>query len=129
MFRAGQILFGPFPTGERKDRPCLVLIDEQSDGQVLLTYTSTKIDFLADITTILPQGCHPDITRDSCVVYEEALLVRGNALRNAVSSGLYRFNPSSLLNPKLISKIHQGIETSDLTAEQIRNYAKYVGVI
>jgi hypothetical protein len=73
MFKAGQILFGPFPTGERKNRPCIVLIDEQPDGRLLLTYTSTKIDFLADTTTVLANGCHVEITRSSCVVYEEAL--------------------------------------------------------
>jgi hypothetical protein len=128
MFRAGHILYGLFPTGERKERPCIVLIDEQPDGQVLLTYTSSKIDFLADTTTILPKGCHEEITRESCVVYEEALLVKASNLRLAVSASLYRFDPARKLSASEVARVQQGI-TSDLTPVEIRLYAAHLKVI
>ncbi|HEY3779940.1 MAG TPA: hypothetical protein VGL56_02575 [Fimbriimonadaceae bacterium] len=128
MFRAGHILWGPFPTGERKDRPCIVLIDEQPDGRVLFSYASTKLDFLADRTVILAPGCHPHITQDSCVVYEEAMLVNAAALKKAVGV-LYTFNEMDILNQGAIDDLQAGIDKSDLTPEAVRNYARTLGVI
>lgn len=128
MFRAGHILWGLFPTGERKKRPCIVLVDEQADGQVLLTYASSKLDFLADQTTILIPGSHPYIRLNSCVVYEEALLVNANALRVGVAT-LYLFNAADILSQRDIARVQAGIENSDLTSEEIRAYARNLGVI
>lgn len=105
-----------------------MLIDEQADGRVLLSYASSKLDFLADRSTILAPGCHPHIALDSCVVYEEAMLVEANELRRAVGL-IFTFNAADILSQADVATVQSGIGRSDLTPEAVRHYARSLNVI
>ena len=113
MFKAGDVLIGPYPPGSNKLRRFIVLTDEvnEPDPKVAWAYVSTSA---SDPTVILPAGCHPDITRDCCVIYEESDIVRVADILNAIAGGALAKSPAGL-SDALTSQVQEGVFDSDET--------------
>lgn len=129
MFKAGHVLWGVYPIGENKERPFIVLVDEQPGERTPVVCTSTDLGLGSDPTTVLKGGCHPEIPKDSSVVYEKALFLDADALRVAINAGHYRFDSNTSLSPTDLADVQKGIDESDSTPRGIVDYAKKHGVV
>ena len=118
MFRAGQVLIGPYPPGSGKARRFFILTDEvPGEGTVILVFTSTS---LTDSTVVLNPGDHPAITKQCCVVYEQAIIASTAAIRLALETGAIRMGAP--LNADLLSRIQEGLFESDESPLRVIRY-------
>jgi hypothetical protein len=121
LFKAGDVLIGPFPAGSRKRRRFLVLSDEiiENDPEVVWAYVSTSMN---DKTCVLPSGCHPDITQDCCVVYAEAEVVKVCSLKAAIADGAL-VQSATPLSTNPVGVVQEGLFESEDTSTKVVNFS------
>ncbi len=120
MFRAGDILIGPYPPGSGKRRRFLVLSDEidESDPRVAWVYVSTS---MSDLTCALAGGCHPDITQECSVICAEAGVAKVSDLRAAVVGGALNLSTTPL-GPDLVGRAQEGAFQSEDTPLRVADF-------
>ena len=120
MLKAGDILIGPYPPGSGKRRRFLILSDEISepDPMVAWVYVSTS---LSDSTVVLRTGCHPEITQDCCVIFEEAELIKVAAIRAGIADRALRQARTSL-QPAFLAIVQEGVFESEDTPIRVVDF-------
>jgi hypothetical protein len=85
---------------------------------VAWVYVSTS---MSDRTVVLLKGCHPNITQDCCVIYEEAEVVKVSAILAAITvNALTRL--SSGLPANLLLEVQEGVFASEDTPIRVVDF-------
>ena len=139
-FEAGDVLRGPIQLGNsKKERPFIVVADEDPEDGTLVVCTTTDDSYIADQTTPLTGGCHPFINKDCTVAYGEAKVLDASTvgnLRAAAQADSYEFNPNVKLGAADLQRVQKGfgdsngipLDRRDLPISA-HNYARRRGII
>lgn len=76
---------------------------------------------MSDQTVLLAGGCHPDVTMDCCVVFEEAEIVKVSAISIAVAEGALKLS-GTVLAPDLLAKVQDGVFASEDTPIRVVDF-------
>jgi hypothetical protein len=116
-FEAGDVLRGPIQLGNsRKERPFIVVADEDPEDGTLVVCTTTDVSYIADQTTRLTAGCHPYINKDCTVAYGEAKVLDASTVENlraAVQDGIHAFKPNVKLSAADLQRVQKGFGDSN----------------
>ena len=93
----------------------VVLSDPDKDPERVLLVSITTITPTKDQACILPRGCHPWVTHDSCVAYGEARVCRMEDLTTLKNAG--KLQPHDPLKPWLLQHIRESAADSTTMAE------------
>jgi hypothetical protein len=111
---------------EWKDHLFVVVYDSSSEEEVLIVnFTSAKPH--SDRTTVLQEGDHPFISRETVVNYSDATIACLKKLETAISGGLGSTNEPVEMD--LLRKIREGIFQSPRTKIKIQKFADKQGGI
>jgi len=107
MIQAGSVLMGKYPPGSGKNRRIIVITHPEKDskGRIAGVFLTS---ILADMTVILEVGCHPAITSESSVVFEEAFIADSEIIYKGIENGLLRLH-EELLKIEFLEQILEGV--------------------
>jgi hypothetical protein len=96
-----------------------VLSDEvdEEDPEVAWVYVSTS---MSDPTVFLPKGCHPEITLDCCIVFEEAEIAKVSNILAAVREGALKQSQARLSADCLVGAQEGVFESEDTPTRVVR---------
>jgi hypothetical protein len=90
-------------------QPCVVLVN----------VSTVRPEIPYDNTSVLAAGCHPFVTAESYVRYQDARLYRASELSKLVAQGL--FTPHHPVAAQLLATIKAGLNSSPRTKRAFKN--------
>lgn len=73
---------------------------------------------MGDLAVSLKQGCHPAITQDCCVIYEEAEVVKVSAIQAALNANALTASAEPL-PAGIVEQVEEGVFDSEDTPMRV----------
>jgi len=103
------------------DHLWILLTDKDADGKILMVNVTSAKSY-SDRTTVLNEGDHPFITRESVVYYQDAQVTSIEHIEAAISASLATQQGDA--SKELIEKLRSGLLKSPQTKNKFKQYLK-----